>query len=136
MDSTAKKIGHIKDTAVKLGLHGVTAEAARAENLAFGRLRESFDIVTARAVSALPVLVELAAPFVKVGGIFAAMKGNSDEEVAAAARAAEILGFGAPEIIKYALPSGDTRSLVIYRKVRRTENKYPRQYAKITAKPL
>ena len=136
VDSTAKKIGHIKDTAEKLGLSGVTAEAGRAEELAFGKMRESFDIVTARAVSAMPVLIELAAPFVKVGGIFAAMKGNSDEEVAAAARAAKTLGFEAAEVTKYSLPSGDMRSLVIYRKVRRTDTKYPRQYAKITAKPL
>ena len=136
VDSTAKKIGHIKDTAEKTGLSNVSAEAGRAEELAFGALRESFDVVTARAVSAMPVLIELAATFVKVGGIFAAMKGNSDEEVAAASTAAKVLGFEAAEVTKYSLPSGDGRSLVIYRKVRTTDRKYPRQYAKITAKPL
>lgn len=136
LDSTAKKIGHIKDTAKRLSLDNVEASAGRAEELARGDFRESFDIVTARAVSAMPTLIELAAPFVKVGGIFAAMKARSDEEVAAAARAAEILGFEAAEVTQYSLPSGDLRSLVVYRKVKSTPDVYPRQYSKIVSKPL
>ncbi len=136
IDSTAKKVGHIADTAKKLGLSGVSATAGRAEELAKGDLRESFDIVTARAVSAMPTLIELAAPFVKVGGIFAAMKAHSDEEVTSAARAAEILGFEAAEVTEYSLPSGDVRSLVIYRKVKPTPAAYPRQYSKIVSNPL
>ncbi|MBQ6789513.1 MAG: 16S rRNA (guanine(527)-N(7))-methyltransferase RsmG [Clostridia bacterium] len=136
VDSTAKKIGHIKDTAEKLGLTNVTGTAGRAEELARGDMRESFNIVTARAVSAMPVLIELAAPFVKVGGIFAAMKAHSDEEVTAAANGAEILGFTAAETYEYTLPSGDVRSLVIYRKTAKTPDAYPRQYSKITSKPL
>lgn len=136
VDSTAKKIGHILDTASKIGLTNVTAEAGRAEDIAFTKKRESFDIVTARAVSAMPVLIELAAPFVKLGGVFAAMKGNSAEEVAAAVRGAATLGLDVADVTDYALPTGDGRSLVIYRKVKETDKKYPRQYAKITAKPL
>lgn len=136
VDSTAKKIGHIKDTAAVLGLTNVTGTAGRAEELARGELRESFSIVTARAVSAMPVLIELAAPFVRVGGIFAAMKAHSDEEVAAAVTGAEKLGFSAAETWEYTLPSGDVRSLVIYRKVKSTPEAYPRQYSKITSKPL
>ena len=136
VDSTAKKIGHIKDTAEKLGLTNVTGTAGRAEELARGKMRESFSIVTARAVSAMPVLIELAAPFVKVGGIFAAMKAHADEEVTAAAGGAEKLGFSKAETYEYTLPSGDVRSLVIYRKVKATPDAYPRQYSKITSKPL
>ncbi len=136
VDSTAKKIGHIKDTAERLGLSNVTGTAGRAEELARGNMRESFSIVTARAVSAMPVLIELAAPFVKVGGIFAAMKAHSNEEVTAAARGAEILGFSAAKTHEYTLPSGDVRSLVVYRKVKPTPDAYPRQYSKITSKPL
>ncbi|MBR5632987.1 MAG: 16S rRNA (guanine(527)-N(7))-methyltransferase RsmG [Clostridia bacterium] len=136
VDSTAKKIGHITDTAKRLSLSNVSGTAGRAEELARGDMRESFNIVTARAVSAMPVLIELAAPFVKVGGIFAAMKAHSDEEVTAAAKGAEILGFTAAETHEYTLPSGDVRSLVIYRKVKPTPDAYPRQYSKITSKPL
>ena len=136
VDSTAKKIGHIKSTAEKLGLARVSGTAGRAEELASTAMRESFDVVTARAVSAMPVLIELAAPFVKVGGAFAAMKAHSDEEVAAASRAAEILGFDKPETTEYTLPSGDVRSLVIYKKIKSTPDKYPRMYSKIVSKPL
>lgn len=136
VDSTAKKIGHIKDTAAALGLSNVTGTAGRAEELARGNMREIFSLVTARAVSAMPVLIELAAPFVKVGGIFAAMKAHADEEIAAAAKGAEKLGFSAAETWEYTLPSGDLRSLVIYRKIKNTPDAYPRQYSKITSKPL
>ena len=72
--------------------------------LAFGKMRESFDIVTARAVSAMPVLIELAAPFVKVGGIFAAMKGNSDDEVAAGK--AKLKNMDSGEETEVSLPQG------------------------------
>ena len=136
LDSTAKKIGHIKSTAEKLSLGRVSGTAGRAEELATTAMRESFDIVTARAVSAMPVLIELAAPFVKKGGIFAAMKARSDEEVAAASRAAEILGFDKPETTEYTLPSGDVRSLVVYKKIKTTPEQYPRMYSKIVSKPL
>ena len=144
VDSTAKKVRYITETAGILGLSGVLGSAGRAEELAAapqgkkrgGAMREKFDIVTARAVSALPVLIELAAPFVKVGGIFAAMKAHSEEEVAAAARGANVLGLEPVEVIDYALPSGDARTLVIYKKVKNTPDAYPRQYARITKEPL
>lgn len=144
VDSTAKKVRYIEDTARKLGIRCVSGTAGRAEELACpavgkrktGPLRGRFDIVTARAVSALPVLVELCAPMVKIGGFFAAMKAHSDEEVAAAASGAKKLGLELVEVLEYALPSSDRRSLVIYRKAHATPAEYPRQYAKITAKPL
>lgn len=144
VDSTAKKVRYITESAEALGLRGVSGTAGRAEELASppcgkkkgGVMREKFDVVTARAVSALPVLIELAAPFVKVGGIFAAMKAHSEEEVAAAAKGAKILGLEPVEVVEYALPSGDARTLVIYKKVKKTPDAYPRQYAKITKEPL
>ena len=144
VDSTAKKVRYIVESAEALGIPAVSGTAGRAEELAApshgkkpcGKMREKFDIVTARAVSALPVLIELAAPFVKVGGIFAAMKAHSEEEVASAAKGAKILGLEPVEVVEYALPSGDARTLVIYKKVKKTPDAYPRQYAKITAKPL
>jgi len=144
VDSTAKKVRYIEDTARKLGIRCVSGTAGRAEELACpavgkkktGPMRGRFDIVTARAVSALPVLVELCAPFLKIGGVFAAMKAHSEEEIAAAANGAEMLGLRFAESVDYALPSGDVRSLVIYEKVHATPALYPRQYAKICSKPL
>ena len=144
VDSTAKKVRYIEETAKLLGIRCVSGTAGRAEELACpaagrkkaGPLRGRFDIVTARAVSALPVLVELCAPMLKLGGIFAAMKAHSDEEISAAARGAEKLGLRHLETVEYRLPSGDARSLVIYKKVNTTPGYFPRAYAKITAKPL
>ncbi len=144
IDSTAKKIRYIEETARELGIRCVSGTAGRAEELAApavgkkspGPLRSRFDIVTARAVAALPVLVELCAPLVKTGGILAAMKARSDEEEAAAAHGAAVLGLSLVESVKYALPSGDVRSIVIYKKEHATPAQYPRAYAKIAAKPL
>lgn len=152
VDSTAKKVRHIGETAEKIGITGsFQAISARAEDLAHGnlgaksekaanaahnKLRESFGIATARAVASLPVLVELCGAFVEVGGYFASMKGKSDEEIADAARGAEKMGFSPCRKIEYSLPCGDVRSIALYRKIRRTEIIYPRPFAKITAKPL
>lgn len=144
LDSTAKKIRYIEDTARELGIRCVSGTAGRAEELAApavgkkapGALRSRFDIVTARAVAALPVLVELCAPLVKTGGVLAAMKAHSDEEESAAARGAELLGLVHTETVRYTLPSGDVRSVVIYKKEHATPAQYPRAFAKISAKPL
>jgi len=152
VDSTAKKVRHITETAERIGIsHGFQGISARAEDLAHGnmgaksekaanaahnKLRESFGIATARAVAALPVLVELCGAFVEVGGYFASMKGKSDEEIADAAKGAAKMGFSPCKKIEYCLPCGDTRSIALYRKIRRTEIIYPRPFAKISAKPL
>lgn len=152
VDSTAKKVRHITETAERIGIsRSFQAISARAEDLAHGnmgaksekaanaahnKLRESFGIATARAVAALPVLIELCGAFVEVGGYFASMKGKSDEEIALAANGAKKMGFEPCRKIEYCLPCGDTRSIALYRKIRRTEIIYPRPFAKITAKPL
>jgi len=152
VDSTAKKVRHISETAERIGIScSFQAISARAEDLAHGnfgvksekaagaahnKLRESFGIATARAVAALPVLIELCGAFVEVGGYFASMKGKSDEEIADAAGGAKKMGFEPCRKIEYALPCGDTRSIALYRKIRRTEIIYPRPFAKITSKPL
>lgn len=136
IDATAKKVRYIAETAAALGLSGMTAQAGRAEELARGGLRERFSIVTARAVAELRVLMELCASYVQVGGIFVAMKAHADAEYENAKNAVCPLGFDAGERISYALPNGDARTLVVYRKIKSTEIPYPRQYAKILQKPL
>ena len=136
IDSTAKKIGYIKDTAALLGIGSIRAETGRAEELARTGLRGKFDVVTARAVSAMPVLIELAAPFVKRGGAVAAMKSHSEDEVKSAEKGASVLGLDGARVKTYSLPSGDARSVVIYRKTGSTPPEYPREYSKIIKKPL
>lgn len=134
VDSTAKKTRHITETAMAAGIGHIAAEAGRAEDLAAGRLRESFTVATARAVAELRILVELTAPFVAVGGWVVALKGSrAAEEIPAAEKIAKTLGLGAPEVVEYTLPSGDGRALVIYKKERKTPEGYPRAYARIKA---
>lgn len=136
VDATAKKVRYITETAAALGLSGMTAQSGRAEELARGGLRERFSVVTARAVAELRILMELCAAYVKVGGIFVAMKAHADEEYENAKNAARPLGFDAGETVPYALPNGDARTLVVYKKIKSTEIPYPRPYAKILQKPL
>ena len=168
IDSTAKKIGHIKETAEYADLTNIDATAARAEELTAypdspapkksalsskkesakkpknqpkteekkPYFRERFDITTARAVAALPTLLELCAPLTKVGGYFCALKSHADEEILAAGNAHETLGLTLRDKISYTLPGGDARVVLIYEKTAETPRKYPRRYAEITKQPL
>lgn len=146
IDSTAKKIEHVERTARTLGLSRLSALCGRAEELGSGAdMRESFDLVTARAVSAMPILSELCLPFVKVGGRFAAMKAKSaSEELAEALPAIKKLGGEVEEIKELKLISSCSKSdsvsdseaalerrIIIVRKVSPTPKKYPRAYAQM-----
>ena len=139
IDSTAKKISHINAAAAYVGLKNVTAIAGRAEE--FGKtgkntLRGTFDLVTARAVANLPVLMELCAPLVKKGGVFAALKSHADEEMIHGDAAAPLLGLTKEAKIDYEIPGGDQRCVIFYRKISDTPEKFPRRYAEITKQPL
>ena len=160
IDSTAKKIGHIKESAQYSGLTNIDATVGRAEELTAypdspapkksakkpktqpkteekkPYFRERFDITTARAVAALPTLLELCAPLTKVGGYFCALKSHADEEIMAAGNAPETLGLTLRDKISYTLPGGDARVVLIYEKTAETPRKYPRRYAEITKQPL
>ncbi len=168
IDSTAKKIGHIKESAQYADLTNIDATVGRAEELTAypdspapkksalsskkesakkpktqpkteekkPYFRERFDITTARAVAALPTLLELCAPLTKVGGYFCALKSHADEEILAAGNAHETLGLTLRDRISYTLPGGDARVVLIYEKTAETPRKYPRRYAEITKQPL
>jgi len=134
-DSLHKRLVFLKDV-----LHGCGLVAERVHERAeiLGKdpdYRERYDIATARAVAPLPVLCEYCLPFVKVGGAFLALKGAEDE-VAAAKRAIETLGGELEQNVSYKLPSGDSRHLVVVRKISQTPTKYPRKPKKIDTKPL
>jgi 16S rRNA (guanine527-N7)-methyltransferase len=125
-----------------LGISGVTAIAARAEELGNDpNFRESFDIVTARAVASLPVLCELCLPFVKVGGKMIAMKSQqASDEISSAQNCIKLCGGEISEVISCNLTSKngdiDERNLIIIKKVKKTPQLYPRHYSKISKKPL
>ena len=144
IDSTAKKINYVNSTANSLGLTNIKAISARAEDLSHkAEYRESFDVVTARAVASLPVLTELCLPFLKVGGVFVAMKSQSAQDELALSRSAiEKCGGELLEVEELELrhtkenAENEKRSLIIIKKIKKTPDNYPRIYSKITKKPL
>ena len=139
LDSTEKKINFVRSTADRLGLKNITAISGRAEDLAKGEMRESFDVATARAVAALPVLTELCMPFIKVGGRFAAMKAlKADTEIADTEKSGLFSTLGGektPKVTEYTLTDGAgeplSRAVVEVKKLTKTPPKYPRNYSQI-----
>ena len=97
--------------------------------------RESFDIVTARAVASLPVLAEISLPYVKIGGYWIVMKGPN-EEIKPALQAIRLLGGQLLDSISYQLDGGDARILYLVKKISPCPTKYPRKIAQIKQKPL
>ena len=141
LDSTEKRIRYVAETAQMLGKTNLTAIAARAEELAnTADHRERFDICTARAVAALPVLCELCLPFVRVGGSFIAMKAaRGEEELNAAESGIKKLGGQVKRVHHITLHDGDeqdTRMLIEIKKISPTPANLPRPYGKICKKPL
>lgn len=137
LDALNKRVDFLKAVCADLGLEDVACVHARAEEFAAAH-RESFDIVTSRAVANLQLLTELCLPLVKKGGLFLAMKSvDSDEEIAAAQNAVKILG-GTVELVKdYAIPGTDVRHRIVFvKKISETPKKYPRMFAKIKKNPL
>lgn len=136
LDSLQKRIGFLEHTAELLGLGNVRCVHARAEDAAQNPVyREQFDLATARAVAALPVLSEYCLPFVKIGGRFAAMKGPS-EAAETAETAIAVLGGRVISEEEYALAQAGERRLIVIEKAEITPAKYPRRSDKIKKKPL
>lgn len=137
LDSLNKRIDFLKEVCEDLGLLDVTCVHGRAEEFAANH-REEFDIVTSRAVAALPMLAELCLPLVKVGGVFLAMKSvDSDAELSAAQRALETLGGQVKTVKDYLIPGTDVcHRVIVVKKIEKTPKKYPRMFAKIKKNPL
>ena len=141
IDSTAKRIGYVNESARLLELGNITAVAMRAEDGAkLAEYRERFDVVTARAVAEMRVLAELCLGYVRVGGRMMAMKGkNAEFELSSAKRAIAILGGRGTTVEEIRLKGDEeelTHPLIIIEKRERTPDAYPRPYAKIAKKPL
>ena len=144
VDSTGKKINYVNETAAALGLTNISAMSCRAEDLSHKEeYREAFDVATARAVAALPVLCELCLPFVKVGGYFVALKAQSaDDELELSRSAIEKCGGELVGVVRKDLKhrkdgvAPESRNIIIIKKIKNTPNIYPRIYSKIAKKPL
>lgn len=138
VDATGKKCDFLQEVVDELDLNNVEVIQGRAEKLAdYEEFREQSQVVTARAVAELRILVELALPLVMAGGYFLAPKGKKvQEEVADAVQAIEELGGG--EISLHKPPGRDHWEGLIVRvdKESDTPKDYPRDYSAIKRKPL
>ena len=116
---------------------GVSAECvtARAEEAVATR-RENYDFATSRAVARLNILLELTAPYVRVGGYVLAMKGSAArEELAEAKNAIGKLGLKLEKVVDFQVEDA-THSVIVLKKIKNTPPQYPRRYAKIKQAPL
>lgn len=135
IDSVNKKVNFMNEVIEILGLSNARAIHTRAEDFAKEN-REAFDVVVSRAVANMSTLSELCLPFVKVGGLFIALKGpKADEEVKLATNALEILGGEVIKMEKLDL-DGNERVNVIVKKVRSCKKTYPRGQNLPKRKPL
>ncbi|MCQ2802715.1 MAG: 16S rRNA (guanine(527)-N(7))-methyltransferase RsmG [Bacilli bacterium] len=137
IDSTNKKIEFIKEFVKENKINNVTAISARGEEYAFDH-REEYDVVIARAVSLLPILIEICVPMLKVGGVLLAMKSNkANEEIEISQNALKQLDASVEEVKIDELPeSKENRTLIIIKKNKITKNRYPRKYSEIKHKHL
>lgn len=136
VEATGKKAGFLEVLIKELDLKNTRVINKRAEDLAKdGKFREKFDVCTARAVARLNTLSEYCMPFVKVGGVFVAYKGNAKEELAEAESAIKILGGKLKEVKEYKI-DGAERTLAVIEKISVTDKKYPRGNGKERKNPL
>ena len=135
VDSSNKRITYLDSACGILGLSCETVHARSEELGQNAKYREKYGLAVARAVASLNVLCEYCLPFVKTGGMFLALNGEKDES-AEAENAVKKLGGEIVDVKKYSLPSGDSRNLVVIRKISGTPMQYPRVSAKIAKKPL
>lgn len=140
LDSTLKRVNFINSAAKMLGLTNIIAVCHRAEDVTGKDFKETFDIVTARAVAAYPVLLELALPAVKVGGKFVAMKSKDvSRETEGIEKVQKLLSISKPTFNYSQISSNDEifeRCIVEIIKNAPTPLKYPRVYTQIKKKPI
>ena len=135
IDSLNKRINFLNEVIKKLNLKNIEAIHTRIEDYSKKNI-EKFDIVTARAVAPLNILLELGIKLVKVGKYFIAMKGNVDNEPSYE-NAIKKLNCSLGNIIKFKLPVEESnRSLIRIKKEQSTSKLFPRKYSEIKKKPL
>ena len=134
LDSLGKRMKWLETVLPELGIQAECV-TARAEEAVADR-RESYDFATSRAVARLNILLELTAPYVKVGGKVLAMKGTAaKEELAECGNAMKKLGLKLEEVKEFPI-DGTNHAVIVLKKVAPTPKQYPRRFAKIKQSPL
>lgn len=136
IEADQAKAAFLVQAAAGLGLSGVDVLAVRAEDAGRDlRFRETFDVAVARAVAAMPALVELCLPLVRVGGRLLAQK-TDRAEVEAARQAIKRLGGEVTAVETAASAARDKGLVVVVAKVRPTPDGYPRRAGVPVRRPL
>ncbi len=137
VDSVRKKVEAVAGFIAELRVRNADTRPERAELLGRGAEREAFDLVTARACAALPVLAEYALPLLRVGGTLVAWKGlPTDAEADAGATAVADLGGDAPAVVPAGIDALGDHRFVVVRKGRPTPDPYPRRPGEPARRPL
>ncbi len=139
LDSLNKRIKFLDHIIEELKLDGIRTIHGRAEDYAReAGYREKFDLCVSRAVANLTSLSEYCLPYVRVGGRFVSYKsGDIEQEISESERAIKILGGKVYQVEKFNLPGTELqRSFVMIKKMKNTQNKYPRKAGMPTKEPL
>ena len=139
LDSLAKRINFLNTVISETGVSDVECVHSRAEDAGQNKVyREKFDVAVSRAVANLTTLCEYCLPFVKVGGVFIALKGPlAEDELAAAKKAIHLLGGELMPIVETCVPFTDlNHKIVIIKKVAKCPKGYPRKAGTPSKKPL
>ena len=139
LDSLNKRITFLDEVINKLNLKKIQAIHGRAEELARNiKYRESFDVVTSRAVANMSTLSEYMIPFVRVNGVCVMMKGSEyKEEFEKAKKAISLLGGNLEKVEEFLLPETDIkRSVILIGKIKNTPKHYPRKAGMPSKNPI
>lgn len=135
VDSLNKRVKFLNDTIKELELKEIEAVCLRAEEYSICNV-EKYDLVTARAVASLNILIECSIQLVKINGYFIAMKGNFEEKVDISQISSK-LQVNLEKTLEFTLPiEKSKRTLLIFKKKGHTSSKYPRKYSEIKHNPL
>ena len=136
VDSLNKRIDFLKTVIKELSLKEIEAIHARAEEFAQTN-REKYDIVTSRAVAPLNILLEYNIPLLKENKYFIAYKGNISQEIIDSEHALKELNAKVEKIEEFLLPiEQSNKTIILIKKEKKTNKKYPRKNAEIKKKPL
>lgn len=139
LDSLNKRVKFLDLVIEELSLNSIDTIHGRAEDIAhLNNYREKYDVAISRAVAQLNVLVEYLLPFVKVGGKCICMKGpNASEEIENSKKAIEKLGGKIEVVNKIVLPDSNfERNIVVIKKIKNTNLKFPRKAGMPSKEPL
>lgn len=136
VDSLEKRTKFLKQVIDTLSLKDIEVINSRIED--FSKLnKEQYDVLISRAVAKTNILLELGCQALKVNGLFILMKGNVDTELNESLNAINLLKFELDKKEEFLLPiENSKRTILVLKKLEKTPNKYPRDFAQIKKKPL